>query len=495
MTSIPASELVNVIPSVLQASGNPLSLNAVMLTQDTSIQIGEVRSFATLEDVQDWFGPSSVEAGLAAVYFDGYEGATVLPGLLYFMQYNVGAVGAFLRGGSMAGLTLAQLQALSGQLTIVVNGVSSLSAAINLAAAASFSNAAALIQTGIQAGTPASTATCVYDPLRQAFVVRSSTTGPASTIGFASGTLSAGLKLTSAAGAVTSQGAAAATPADQLAALVADTQNWVCVMTTWEPITADKVLFAQAVDSFGQRFAYVGWDTSVGPTLDVDPTSFAALTATLNGRVADWGPADKAAHICGITASIDFARTNGRLTYAYKSQSALAADVDDATVAANLIANGYNFYGAYGTANDDFKFLQRGVISGDWGYIDSYINQIKLNSDLQLALLTLLASTPSIPYSTRGYDLIRAACADPINAALNFGSIVPGVTLTSLQRAQVNTAANADIAGVLQTRGWYLKIDDASGAARAARTSPPMTLWYMDGGSIQELTLASIAVL
>jgi len=30
---------------------------------------------------------------------------------------------------------------------------------------------------------------------------------------------------------------------------------------------------------------------------------------------------------------------------------------------------------------------------------------------------------------------------------------------------------------------------------RGQRKSPPVKLWYMDGGSIQQITLASIAVL
>jgi hypothetical protein len=494
MNSIPASQLVNIIPGVLGAGGNPLTLNSVFLTSDNSIPIGTVKSFATLADVQNWFGPSSTEAALAAVYFSGFTNSHTLPGLLYFMQYATAAVSAYLRSGALTGMTLAQLQAFSGTITTVVNGVSSVSAAINLASATSFSNAAALIQTGIQAGTPSSTATCTYDSQRNAFVIRSSTTGPTSTIAFATGALATSLKFTSVLGACTSQGANASTPSGALTALTAVTQNWATLMTVFEPITADKVLFAQAVDALGQRYLYVGWDTDVTPTAGTAPASFAALTASLNGRVAVWGPADKAAFICGATAAIDFTETNGRITYAYKGLSSLSADVTDATVAANLQANGYNFYGSYATANDQFMFLQNGQISGSWKWIDAYVNQIKLNSDLQLAFTTLLAQTKSIPYAQRGYDLLRAAALDPITDHLNFGSIVAGVALSQSQRAQVNTAAGASIADVLVSRGWYLQILAANSTTRGNRASPPMTLWYTDGGSIQKINLASIDV-
>lgn len=148
--SIPASELVNVIPSVLGAGGNPLSLNAVFLTDDISIPIGSVQAFATLEDVQDWFGITSIEAELAAVYFNGYDGALTLPGTLYFAQYNASAVAAYLRSGSFAGVALSALQALSGTVIVSVDGETVTSANINLAGATSFSNAATLIQAGLR---------------------------------------------------------------------------------------------------------------------------------------------------------------------------------------------------------------------------------------------------------------------------------------------------------------------------------------------------------
>jgi hypothetical protein len=68
----------------------------------------------------------------------------------------------------------------------------------------------------------------------------------------------------------------------------------------------------------------------------------------------------------------------------------------------NLLANGYNFYGAYASANNLFQFLQNGQISGTWLWIDPYVNQIKLNSDLQVAfMLTLLAQAKALPYVQR----------------------------------------------------------------------------------------------
>src|SRR5574340_1138687 len=198
--SIPASQIVSIHPSVLSAGGNALALNGMILIQDTSIPIGTVRQFVTASDVSDWFGASSNEYAWAAKYFSGRNNATAYPGALYFAQYPETAVAAYLRGGSTGAMTLTQLQALSGVLTLTVNGVAATSSTINLAAATSFANAATLIQAGFT--TPNFTVS--YDAQRKAFKFTSSTTGVASTITVATGTLSAGLLLTAATGAVTS---------------------------------------------------------------------------------------------------------------------------------------------------------------------------------------------------------------------------------------------------------------------------------------------------
>ena len=563
--SIPASQLVSVIPGVLGAGGNPLSLNAVFLTEDTSIPIGTVQAFATLADVQNWFGDNSQEAALAAVYFGGFQNSSKIPGTLYFAQFNAVDVGAYLRSASFSGVPLTTIQALSGVLDISIDGRAVTSANINLSSATSYSNAAALITTGLQSATgifsgtgsitgdvltitavasgalhvgdviagagvtpgttivslgtgtggigtyntsstpdvaseaitSASAATCTFDAQRASFVVHSPTTGANSTIAFATGSLSAGLKLTSATGAVLSQGAAAATPAGVMNGIIGQTQNWASFMTVFEPILSVKLAFAEWVTTTSppERYVYSAWDSDEAPTVGPAPGSFGPLTANDNGVCPLFDPLGfTAAFVCGAIASIDYTETNGRITFAYKGQAGLVPDVTDATVAENLIANGYNFYGAYATANQQFQFLQPGLVSGAWKWLDTYVDQIYLNSQFQLALMELLNNVKSLPYNTQGYGLVRAACLDPINEALNNGTIQAGIPLSAAQAAEVNTAAGVKIDNVLTQVGWYLQILPASAQTRGNRTSPPMTFWYTDGGSIQKLNLASIDI-
>lgn len=512
--SIPASALVTSIPAVLGPGGNPVEFIAAVLDENTAIPYGTVASYPSLAAVQAFFGISSVEAAIAGIYFGGFEGCTQLPPAILFMQYNAAAVAGYVRGASLAGLTLTQLQALSGTLITNTDGVSSTSLAINLAGATSFTNAAALITTGIQGGTPTSAAVCTYDAQRAAFVITSSTTGVNSLEGFVSGTLAAGLKFTQATGAVLSPGAAVQTPAGAVVALVNVTQNWVNLMTSWEPNLADKVAFSNAINAQpGNQFIYAGWDTDVTPTEGPsEPTTFAGETSTNNGRVAIWGLANgatrpdgtvvandgalaKAAFFCGATASIDFDAENGRLDYAYKLQAGLLADVFDLTTSQNLEANGYNFYGAYASKAVSFINFQRGQISGSFKWADSYVCQIKLNSDMQVATIQYLQKVKSVPYVQRGLNGIRSALLDPIGNAVTFGSIVAGGVLSSAQIAEINTAAgNQQAAQSVMSAGYYLQILQASPEVRTMRGSPPTNLWYFDGGSVQRVSIGSIVV-
>lgn len=153
MSTIPASELVNVNPSVLGAGGSALDIIALLLTTNSRVPIGTVPGFPDAASVQDYFGPGD-EATWAGIYFGGFAGANKRPSNLLFAQYNASAVAAYLRGGDVSGLTLANLQALSGVLTIVVDGVTA-AGTVDLAAATSFSNAAEIVETALNLGVAA----------------------------------------------------------------------------------------------------------------------------------------------------------------------------------------------------------------------------------------------------------------------------------------------------------------------------------------------------
>lgn len=646
MSTIPASLLVSVNPSVLSAGGNAFAMNGLILTHNTRAPVGTVLAFPNDGiSVSNFFGPSSKEAQVGAVYFKGFDNSTQKPSTILFAQYNSAAVAAYLRGGKVSQLTIAQLQGLTGSLAVTVDGYAFSAASVDLAPANSFSAAAAIIQTdlnttlpagasvtgaiapatsaftgsiagnvltvtavasgelvpgtlvtgtgvtaathitsqlsgteggvgtyavsiaqvvpsetltgaygvltasavasgtlavgqtiggaGVTAGTKltalgtgtglagtyfvdvsqtvaseaitatASAVAVTYDSVSGAFVIQSGTTGDASSIGFVSGTLPASIFLTQATGATLSQGADAATPGEFMDAITQQTQAWATFMTTFDPDggsgNTQKLAFAAWTNNQTPKKAYIAWDTDITPTETANATaSFGNILKTNNvsGTSAIWEPSDQeiAAFICGAAASVDYSATNGRITFAFKGQTGLVAGVTDATTYTNLVANGYGAYCAFATASQQFVMLQPGQVSGPFEWLDTYLNSIQLNQALQQALMILMTTVNSVSYAQPGRELIIAACADPINEALNFGSIVAGVELSAQQAADVNAAAKANISDILEQQGWYLQVLPATPQVRQARGTPPCNFWYCDGGAVQKLVLNSVVI-
>ncbi|WP_227242400.1 DUF3383 domain-containing protein [Paraburkholderia caribensis] len=495
--SIPASLIANAIPSVIAAGGSALDLIGFMLTNNPRVPIGAAPTFPDIDAVGDYFGESSTEYSLASVYYQGFKNSTKKPGSLGFFQYPTAPVAAYLRGGSLASMTLTQLQALTGTLSIKVDGVVKTSSAINLSAATSFSNAAAIISAAFTGGP-----VVAFDSQSSAFTFTSNTTGAGSSMDFAAaGTLANALLLTQATGAVTSQGAVASTPATAMSALTKLTTNWASFMTTFDPDNgvgnAQKLAFATWTVAQGNRYLYAAWDTDLSPTNSNPATSsfgYLVNQSNMSGVAPIFLDSKKAAFLMGFVASLDFEATNGRATAAFRSQDGLTADVTDGTIATNLKANGYNLYGDFATANEDFDFFWPGQIAGQYDWIDSYVNQIWLNNQFQLDMMVGLTSVNSIPYNAEGRALIESFLADTIQTFKNFGGLRAGVTLSSTQIAEVNSAAGLAIDGVLSTQGFYLQVLDATPQVRQGRGSPPINFWYMDGQSVQVLQMASILV-
>lgn len=661
MSTIPYSYSVISTPSVVSAGGSALNLNGLCLTKNTRVPIGQVLSFPTGAAVSSYFGPASKEAVIAnggqtssgnsagTGYFGGYEGATAVPGALLFAQYPETAAAAYLRGGNAAAaLTLAQLQALSGSLTAVMDGYSHVITSINFSANNSFSAVAAAIQaaftdptessftgslgasftatgtgtslvvssvtgiisvgdavtgTGVPSGTTiisgpsgggagtyitsqattASAASCTtvstvlsvtvdtdhaiavgqtvagatitgspvitaqltgtaggdgtyrisgvqqniaseamtgtatapvvtFDSVSGGFVITSGITGVASTAAFATGTLAAPLLLTSATGAILSQGAAAATPAAFMAGIIGLTTNWASFFTDFDPDNgsgnSQKLAFAAWANTAAPRYVYICWDTDITPTLSVPATS--SLGYLINtefnysGTCLIYEPVDlnHAAFISGAIAAINFNKANGRITFAYRTQTGLAASVTDEPTAFNLggeplvegsFGNFYNFVGGFSDANDSSVDFQRGSISGPYQWLNSYVFQIWLNNQFVVAGRSYMKSVGSFSYTPAGYSNYEAAMQTTIQAGLTFGAYAPGVNLSSSEVLEINNLAGKNIASTLETQGWYFQCLDPGATVRGSRGSPIIQFFYCDEGDAQALNIGSVA--
>lgn len=504
--TIPASQIATVNPGVLAAGGSNLVLNGLYLTQSTLMPTGQVLSFASVAAVAAFFGPASAEAAAAAIYFAGYNNSSLKPSAMLFAPYNLNARAAWLQSGSLAGMTLTQLQALIGVLTVDFDGSPLTSANINLSAATSFSNAATIILAGFT--DPGFTV--AWDAVQSAFVFTDSTAGVDSTVAFITGTLAAGLNLTLATGATISQGAALDTPGSAMANVYAASQNWETMVTLFEPNLANKSLFAEWFTAQNDEFLWLGWDSDTQACVAnaTEPFGVVAKAVQYNGVACIGGdpaavPAGTtlaaiveniAIFVSGAIASINFAQTNGRTALAFLAQSGLIPSCTALQTSVNLLANGYSFYGSYATRNNGFTFFYNGNLPGAFSWIDTFINDAWMQDQFQVSLMTLATTAGSIPYNNAGYGLVRAALQSPIQAALNFGAIRPGVTLSALQIAEANAQAGLDISVPLQNQGWYLQVQDPGATVRGQRGTPIINFWYTDGGSIQKFTMASIDI-
>ena len=649
MSTIPASQIVSVIPGVLAAGGTGLNGTGLMLDNGTRIPVGSVLSFNSSLAVSNYFGSASKEAAEAAIYFAGFNNATILPSTLLMAQYYQTAVAAFLRGGNISGLTLAQLQAISGVLNVTIDGYAHNAASLNLSTVTSFSNAASAIQTAINAslssaasvtaaiaaatfsctgsisgnvltvtavasgtivngaaisgtgvtattitgqlsgttggigtyavatsqiaasttiagtygtmtvsavasGSPAvgqtvtggttsagtiitqigtfsgttgtlfvnltqavssgtltcspTAATVTFDSVSGGFVITSGITGAASTIAFATGSAASSLLLTSATGAVTSQGAAPVTPSTFMTSLIVVNQAWVNFMTIFDPDGGSGNVQKQAFASWkglqNNRYAYFCWDPDASPAASSNAASSLGQILKANndsGTMLIWeggGSATTAdtgycAFNLGLAASINYNQTNGRPTFAFKAQPGLAANVTDPTTAGNLLANGYNFYGAYGSASSNFVWNYPGSITGPYLWADSFDTQVWLNTYFQAQLLNLFQNSLSVPFTQAGVSLIQQTCQTVIQAGLLFGAFAPNV-LTAAQIAQVNAQAGAVISNSLQANGYYLQVNVPGQTIQAVRGPWSITFWYIDRESVQQINLSSVLI-
>lgn len=497
--AIPASMLVNVTPRLINAGGTDLVMNGLLLTTNALIPLtSRAIPFPNADSVGEYFGMASDEYNFATRYFLGYDNSFKKPSNLIIAPRVISAVPGWLRGSKNTA-TLATLQSVTdGAMNIDVDGTTVAIDSINLSSVTSFSDVAAKLATAFN-----SAANVTYSSFTGAFQITSETIGATSSVGYASagasGTdLSTLLSLTQAAGAVISPGADAETVAENFALIKAQSNNWVTFTTLYEPDAAETLALAQWATAQGVDYLYVPWNAGVALTDTNDNTSIADVLKEANvaatAGVYD-STTDTAAFVAGAVASIDWNREQGTITLAHKHQSGLAARVTDAATAQALKAKTWNFYGDYATRNDEFLRFFPGAIFGEYKFIDPYINAVWLKNVLQVSIMNGLGNVGRVPYNAAGYALIYAWIRDPVNRARRNGVIDVGVALSESQKTQLIQEVGYDISKELYTNGYFILVDDPGASIRVNRESPTVSLYYMYGGSVHRIELASTAIL
>lgn len=496
--AISASQIVQVQPRILSGTGNDLVFNGLVLDKSSLLPTAEPVAFGSADAVGEYFGTESDEYKFASVYFGGYTNSQIKPSLLYLYRLCPDGAAPFVRGESLKPAeALTEIKKINlGTFNFTLNGSEVILSDVDLSAVTSLSDAATVLNQALLDKSAAATVT--FSSLTNSFTLAGTEIGKEKSVSKPTGTVADAFGL-SAETSIVSAGADAMSVTATMNELTAKFQNFVTFTTLEEPSDEDALLLAQWVSanaSAGTMYLYVIWDSAKANLDANNKTVIAEKIRELNatGVCVVYPKATIAAFVMGTAASIAWDQANGTITFAFKAQSGLGADVTNTQDSIALLAHGVNYIGNYATRNDSFVFFYNGQMFGEWSWIDTYLNACYLCNKLQVQLMAMFTSNRRIPYTQEGYAIIRANCRDVIESAINNGVINKGVTLSNAQKSVLTSELGGDFSDEIYNNGYYLQVLDATAQARQQRVSPPCNLVYTYGGAVQKLTLPAIAV-
>jgi Protein of unknown function (DUF3383)/PEP-CTERM motif len=137
------------------AQNSQYALDRLFLEEGEATPLYDVLSFSSETAVANYYGATSQEATLATDFFAGYTGSSAN---MLFTRYPVLPARAHLYGSNVSGLTLPQLQAINGSLSLTSEGYN-YTASINLSTVQNFSAAATAIQAALNKKLPVAAVT------------------------------------------------------------------------------------------------------------------------------------------------------------------------------------------------------------------------------------------------------------------------------------------------------------------------------------------------
>lgn len=529
--SIPASDLVSITPRVLAGEGQELAFNGLFLTSNPLMPVDTIQRFFNASEVAEFFGYDSDAYKAAVVYFNGFDNSLQKPSCLFFFRHIATDTASFVRGlpSENEGELLNHLKAITnGQITINLGPSPLTLNAMDFSQCNSLSACAKVLQDAINnEGSDTNSelwlkTTVEYSSLTKAFSVFAGVKGSEIAASPFTGDVAEVMGLSLSTNAAVSVGGSARSYTETLDRAVTYTANFVSFSTVEEVTNLEDAQAlanwtnAHAID--GDQFLYVYYSTDV--TLAANNTDSQASAVgkarvgsarvvnagsgqeivkdfkanNYEGVTAVYGDLRYAAFIMGCAASISWAAPNSVISFAYKSQNGLIANVTDKATAAKLDLMGINYIGDYASRSDQFVLLQKGSMFGQFSWIDTYLNNIWLNNKLQTAIINGFEVNFRVPHTPEGYALIRAWIQTPVQAALRNGVIEPDITLSSSQIQALKAEAGQDISTSLIRNGYYFQIDEATAQTRSERESPPCRFWYTSGGAIHKISLPITAV-
>lgn len=454
--SISQTKYINIVSA---AGGTPLvgkrSLMGRIFTENVLVPVNQVIEFtggslAAKQSIGEYFGTTSAEYEFANKYFQTGKTANA-PQSISFARYASEALPATLIGTVNAS-TLSQLNSITaGTLTVTINGTEKEVSDINLSAATSLQAVATAIQAALD-----SEVNVTYNADLGRFVMSTTETGAAQSLGFATGTVATALGWTAGL-AVLSDGFDGTDPVGAISESSALTNNFFSF--TFLNITlTDEQLSALAQWVNGQNVRYMFSHA-------VTPTNASAVQQAVQGQDGVALTLDKFSEMAAFMpmsriAAIDYNQANTALSMNFQQFTGVTASVRTDTEASLYDGLKINYYGSTQQAGQQVAWYQPGVLQGSISDMGVFANEAWLKDSFVADLLNLRLGLNSLPANTLGISLVLSTLMQTINQALFNGVILPGKKLDATQQAYITQiTGNADAWLTVQSNGYYVDCD------------------------------------
>lgn len=516
--SLPYSKFVPITAAV-QSPSFTVEKKHMLLAMDNPL-IGASTPYLTysgasaLTNFKADFGSEIPEYTVVSKYFSFLSKTGTAPEKLIVARWYKEAAAPFVKGSKKLA-TVAELKAVSNGSFKLALGASEFEVVVDLSAISSYSDAASLIQTAVQAnssgGEAFTGATVVYNPISGGFIITSGAKGSEATIGAVTagitGTdLSAMLGL---AAAELSQGVNAETYAE-FCDRIYNANSGGYSITTIEPVDVDSI---QAAVAWLQGI--VGnqtLDTMVRLVFNItDKTEAKTLQSTLNelgytGYVVCYDPEGEYVNAldCAICAAIDFNVANGSINFNFQPATGYTpitklGDVvnyqqglTNLSLAEELDNLCISYVYSVGFGEQEEILYGMGLMQGDFATEDVQVNESALEIDIQTAVMNGFVSLNKLKLQGQDAKEFIASIVTPSFERFKInGAIAQGGTLSNTDRNSIYQATGNDAAAdAVESNGYYFQVQDLTTEDIKARRVR-ILVCYLCGGVVNKIMITN----
>lgn len=478
--SLPVSKVVGV--KIFSSPTFPARKGFGMLCifgNSQSLPAGDrIRFYSDITGVAADFASTTEEYKAATIFFSQSPAPTQLA---IARRFDV-AVGGQLLGSVTVSQTIADYTAITnGGLDIQLDGVNKQVTALNLSGAANLNAVAAAIQTKLQA--LAAGTTCIWNGQR--FIVTSGTTGPSSTVAFATAPTGSGspldvsglLGLRAQDQGYSTAGAAVETVTQSLDAVQQINQAWYGFTFTSEVTEAQ---LKEGMAWAEPRVKVFGYTTAASNAQDSAQTNDIGTWAKTNlyrRTFGIWDNNDPYAAVSALARAfvVNFNEQNSTLTLKFKRLPGNTPVSITESQRLALTGKNLNYYSYFG----DSAMLAEGVMA-DGTFFDEVHGLDWLQNAIETNVFGYLYTrTTKVPQTDKGVAALVQQVELAMQQGVNNGLLAPG-EWNGMDLGQVKS-------GDFLPRGFYVyaqPVAEQNQSDREARKAPPIQVIAKGAGAI-----------